>query len=504
MFNFFKRSKPVTESRGKNPYAAQRSFFSQDANRLMPNWVTSSVSIDRHLQEHLTLMRARSRELARQNPFAKKFTRLMSANIVGPNGVGIDPQVYKQVGRENRPDALANDAITKAFNDWAENHCDFSGVNSFIDIQSLAACTFPSDGEFIFEEIKGRQAGKYGYQLRVIDAELLDVHRNQRETNGNITRLGVERDQRGRPVRYWFREVDQHGNYHSGRNYSIEAENIIHCFFNEFPDQSRGIPWMSTGIERMKMIDGYEQAAIVAARAGAAKMGFFSSKSDDPYTGETAGADDYSPTITEAAAGTFEDIGDREFQAYDPKYPHEQYASFMTQNLQAVSAGWGISHASLSNNLSGVNYSSIRSGVMDDRELFKIIQNWFIRTFVGRVYKNWLTMAVMRGEIKINGTIPLSRPIEDYMGVKYQPKRWAWVDPLKDMQANKLAEEMGIRSPIDIIIEEGRDPEKVLAGYKKYIDLVKSFGLEEYINIGGKMAMPQKPQAPIEEDAEDE
>jgi lambda family phage portal protein len=261
---------------------------------------------------------------------------------------------------------------------------------------------------------------------------------------------------------------------------------------------------MSTGIERMKMIDGYEQAAIVAARAGAAKMGFFSSKSEDPYTGETAGADDYSPTITEAAAGTFEDIGDREFQAYDPKYPHEQYASFMTQNLQAVSTGWGISHASLSNNLSGVNYSSIRAGVMDDRELFKIIQNWFIRTFISRVYKNWLTMAVMRGEIKINGTIPLSRPIEDYMGVKYQPKRWAWVDPLKDMQANNLAVELGVRSPLDVIKEEGRDPEKVLAGYKKYIDLVKSFGLEEYINIGGKMAMPQKPQAPIEEDAEDE
>ena len=56
----------------------------------------------------------------------------------------------------------------------------------------------------------------------------------------------------------------------------IPAERI-HLYVPEDPDQSRGWPWAHTAIRRMGMLGGYEEAALVAARAGAAKMSSSSS-----------------------------------------------------------------------------------------------------------------------------------------------------------------------------------------------------------------------------------
>jgi len=40
--------------------------------------------------------------------------------------------------------------------------------------------------------------------------------------------------------------------------------------------------------------------------------------------------------------------------------------------------------------LEGVNYSSIRAGVLEDREIFKGLQDWFIRSLVMPVFDEWV------------------------------------------------------------------------------------------------------------------
>lgn len=463
----------------KNPWSQTRGFFSTDSGRFFEGWDTVSHSIDYYLKQDLVRLRARSRKLVRINENGKRAITLFKTNIVGPDGVRIQAQSRSLRNGKESLDMPANDAIEKAFMDWCDAHCDWKRQQSFIEQQNLAISNAVQDGEFLFRKHYGKSAGKYGFQLQAIDPELLDTQKNMPTKAGEI-RLGIEYDKNDRVIRYWFREKNFNGDYNSGRTYSIDAKYIIHGFIPEWPDQSRGIPWMHAGLETAKHLEKYNEAAIVASRAKAGAMGFLkSTDGKEAYTGEESGEDTYDEGVTldQMDAGTIKDIGDRDFANWDPKYPHEMYDPFIKSSLRRIAAAVGVSYHALSMDLADVNYSSIRAGVLEDREVFKGIQNWFIRTLVRPVYQEWLLMAYTMGQIKV-GQTSLSRPVEQYMPANYQPRRWAWVDPQKDGEANKLAIEQRLKSRSQIIREAGDDPESVWAEIAREEEKMRELKIE--------------------------
>lgn len=463
----------------RNPWGNMqaRSFFSGDSGRFFEGWDSQSHSIDFYLREELTKLRARSRRLVRMNPIGKRAVALFKSNVVGPSGVQIQAQSRSFMNGQDQLDKGANEAIEAAFMDWATFHCDFKGQHDFVDQQNIAISNSVQDGEFVFRKHYGKSAGKYGFQLESLDPELLDTQKNQPTKDGQI-RLGVEYGRNGRVVRYWFREKNFNGDYNSGRTYSIDAKYIIHGFMSEWPDQSRGIPWIHAGLETAKHLEKYEESAIVASRAKAGAMGFVKSNGEDKYRGEEDASDTYGEgaTLDQMDAGTIKDIGNNEFVDWDPKYPHEMYDPFIKSTLRRISSGWGLSYHALSMDLADVNFSSIRAGVLEDREIFKGIQNWFIRVLIRRVYEEWLLFAYTMGEIKV-GSTPLSRPVDQYMPAKFQPRRWAWVDPQKDGEANKLAIEQRLKSRSQIIRDQGDDPETIWNEIQREEDYLKKLGI---------------------------
>ena len=57
----------------------------------------------------------------------------------------------------------------------------------------------------------------------------------------------------------------------------VAAEDVIHLYRPGRPEQHRALPWMHPVMTGLKMLAGFEESSLVAARVGAAKMGFFSS-----------------------------------------------------------------------------------------------------------------------------------------------------------------------------------------------------------------------------------
>jgi len=150
------------------------------------------------------------------------------------------------------------------------------------------------------------------------------------------------------------------------------------------------------------------------------------------------------------------------FTPFDPDYPHQQFGAFVKTCLRGVASGLGVSYNSLSNDLEGVNYSSIRAGVLEDREAWKATQEWMSERFLRRVYLNWLPQALGLGVILGQGgsPLPLSR-LDKFSRHTWRPRRWDWVDPLKDTNANVIAVNNGLKSRQQIIRESGGDPEQV-------------------------------------------
>lgn len=458
----------------KHPKVRAGSFFSTDVGRLLQGWDQASQTVDYYLQTQLRQLRARSRDAVRANPFGKRFIQTIKSNVVGPMGVTVQAQSLFR----GEPDKAANDAIERAFSDWCQNHCDYLGRHTFVDLQNLAIGCAAQDGEFLFH--KRLENGQL--RLKFIDAELLDVEKNDLARSGNEIRLGVEYSPEGRVVRYHFKRKTHPvaGGYDNYEKYSLPADSIIHGFISEWPDQSRGIPWMHASLERSKHLDKYDEAAIVNARSNAAAMGFLrSNPGDEPYEGDEQYGDD---TLDQFEAGTIKDIGDRDFVSFDGKYPHQMYADFVKRQLQSIASGLGISYHSLSGDLEGVNYSSIRAGVLEDREIFKGLQNWFIRCFVRPVYEEWLSIEHAAGRIRIaprggGAPIRLGRPVEEYLPAHFQGRRWAWVDPQKDGYANQLAIQQRLKSRSQIIREQGDDPDEVFRACAQDEAKLKELGL---------------------------
>lgn len=468
MWPFKKKTKAPTYR--PNPHLNQKAgFFSQDSERLLSGWETSSYSIDHYLKSELVKIRARSRRMVRVNPYGKRFVEIMKSNIVGPSGVQVSAQ---RVTSKGRPDKRSNDAVEKAFKDWCDNHCDFFGRSSFVDLQNMAIACAAQDGEFFFEKV---QAGKYGFKLKAIDAELLDIDKHEETRNGQI-RMGVEYDREGRVIRYHFKEKSHQGDYRQGRSFTIRADRVIHGFISLYPDQSRGIPWMHASLEEAKHLEKYQEGAIVNARASANTFNVLSSEPGDEYTGDEQKSDYVS--LDNVAPGSTVDIGNRKLINVDPSYPHQMYDAFVKANLRSVASGWGISYHSLSNDLEGVNYSSIRAGVLEDRELFKLIQNWLVRVLIKPVFEEWVGMAYLNGQIVLPGGHPVSGPVESYEKASYQARRWAWVDPQKDMASNKIYIDEKLKSRSQIMREQGDDPESVWAEIAREQELMKSLGIK--------------------------
>jgi len=468
---FFSNKK--RDDRKEHSFAVKklRSFFTTEVNERLFGWTTSTSSIDAYLKTDLQNLRARSRELYRQNGFAKKFVALCKTNIVGPEGIMINSRLRK---RNGELDMRANEAIEYVLKDWMKpKNCDYRGTKSFKQILNLDINSNALDGEGLIEFREGPQYGKYGFQIVNLDAELIDLDKNERLHNGNQVRLGVEYDPEGiKRVAYHLKSVDINGNYTREKTRRVDADNLLVGHLEEFNDASHGLPWMHPVLEDLKSLGKYKDAALDAARNGAHKVGGITQETarngDQPaFTGDYQ---EDGQGYVDSESGQILDLGTKKFSTYDPSYPHEMYSPYIDKSIQGISSGLLVAHASLSNNLADVNFSSIRTGVLDQRDIFKMMQSWYIETKVVPIIERLIRWLVMSKQIKLLTTgNSLSRPYTDYQeAIEYRGRRWEWVDPKNDSQTAEIHRANNWKSSKRIMQEMGiTDPESEWEQIKK-------------------------------------
>lgn len=457
---FTKKTAPQ-QRRHAGPGKRVRYYNAGGINRLTGGWTTQAKHPDEIVLEKLPTLRARSREQFANNDYMVRFVNLTRSNVVGPRGMTLQARAMDNRGN---PDNADNQALERAFREWGrKGNCDASGCYTFADIQRLFMSTVVVDGEFLARELR---SGPFGYQLQLLDPEHLDVTHNRADLkNGNTIKFSIEFDGMGAPVAYYIRvDAAKASNYSwMGKNYvRVPADEIIHCFVPERVGQKRGIPAAATAMLRMNMLSGYEDAAITAARVGASTMGFFTRNAEGVgYEGDDV--DEDGAVITDVEPGVFEQLPEGvDFKAFDPDYPHQQFPEFVKACLRGISSGLGVSYHTLANDLEGVNYTSSRTGALEDREAWKALQEWMIENFLYRVYMRWLPRALKLGKITgpTGAALPQTR-LDKFSEHTWQGRRWDWVDPLKDTQANALAVAHGLKSRAEIIRSQGRDPDQV-------------------------------------------
>ena len=463
MLDIFKRNQKPVKKRG---------YDGVNAGRLFSDFVTSQKSADAELRYSLRALRDRCRELSRNNEYARRYINLLKTNVVGERGATLQ---VKAVNADGSMDQIGNRIIEQEWKRWGRTgNCTVDGRYSFADAQAMVMESLARDGECLVRMVN-YEGNRDRFALEFLEPDVLYEEKNEKLPNGNQIRMGVEMDRYRRPVAYHVlteHPGDVTYSTYARRTQRIPAEQVLHLYLPERAQQTRGVPWMSTAISALKMLHGYREAELVAARTAASKMGFFVSRAGDGFQ-----ADDYEGEIPimEAEPGSFHQLPQGvDFQQFDPQHPTSAFSDFEKSILRGIASGLGVSYHSLANDLTQTSYSSIRQGAIEDRDFFRYLQQFMVEHFLMPVYRQWLAQAMTVGVVNL----PISKFDKFADAAMFRPRGFQWVDPQKEINAHVIALQNGLISMQDVATIYGRDVEETFAQIARDKQLAKDFDLK--------------------------
>jgi len=452
--------------------SGERAFSAAATSRLTHGWATFGTGINADLEGALQALVARSRDWAMNTDMGRRYITLVQDNVPGPNGPTL--QVRATLGDSGRLDEAANQAVELAWYDWCQRgKCEITGRMSFADVcRAVIACD-ARDGEHLVRRIRSGQSMSltHGYGLQVLDVDRIAPKSFSQGVGNNHITLGVELDINGRPVALHLYTAHP-GDSSSGLAPKPIADrvpvgDVFHGFISERPEQVRGYPWASAVLLSANQLATYKQYALVAAKIGAAKMGFYVTDKDVLSGAMTLEEmkDATGELVQDVEAGMFEALPPGvSFESFNPDYPHQNFGNFVDDHSRGIAAGLNVAHHNLTGNMTGVNYSSARIAELAERAHWRSLQRWHIQSFVRPVFEEWLAMALLTQSIRLpsGAPLPAERLSKFAAAASFQPRSWAWVDPKNDVETAEISLRNDMKSLRQINDEQGVDLDEVL------------------------------------------
>jgi lambda family phage portal protein len=140
------------------------------------------------------------------------------------------------------------------------------------------------------------------------------------------------------------------------------------------------------------------------------------------------------------------------------------YEKWVKQQLRSIARGIGTTYEKLTGDLTDVNYSSIRAGLLAFQRFCKQIQLQTLAFQLCRPIAHiFLDIAVLSGALTISD---YARNKRAYRRIKWRPDSFPWVDPVKDQLADQSAVRNGFKSRAQVVAERGGDIEELDAEIK--------------------------------------
>lgn len=268
-----KRMKFIDRIANRLGYLKKRGYAAAKQSRLTSDWTMASASANTEIRRDVKTLRARSRQLERDNDYVRRYFKVLENNVLGSGGIKLQAKAKDADGTF---DTQANAKVEDAWRDWGKlGNCTVTGTQSWQDAQRLILRSVARDGSCLVRKVPNYE-NEHRFAIQILEADMLNHDANTRLQNGNTIRMGVEIDRWEKPVAYHL--LDSHDGDEFNRptkTTRIPADQIILAFMPERAHQSIGAPWLCSAMGRLNMLAGYEEAALVAARVSSAAMGFY-------------------------------------------------------------------------------------------------------------------------------------------------------------------------------------------------------------------------------------
>jgi len=455
-----------------------------------------TTSADAELRSSLATLRSRSRQLMRDAAFAKRARTLVVNNVIG-QGVGLQAHVENSRGQLH---TSVNDAIEVEWAEWcAADSCHTGGALAFGDLERAAMAQVFDAGE-VFLRVHMARFGRsrVPMALELIEAERIADQLVDPGTAGlrGELRMGIEVDQFQRALRYWVRARHPGDIYQSDMRgpdtvEGVMSSDIFHLRIIDRWPQTRSEPWLHTALRKLDDINEVTGLEVQAARGSAAFFGTVESNDDDtPPMGDDDEDDAANPVVNiDPLTVQHMDAG-KHFKFHQPTRPNTNLDPFVRFMLREISAAAGPSYESLSRDYSQSNYSSSRLSALDDKDLWRVLQQWWIRSFRLPLHRLWVQQATLAGALAPVALREYAANPRKFEAVTFKPRGWTWVDPTKEVAAFKEAVKAGFTTVSDVIAQTagGQDLEDMLTTRKRELQLMADAGVEVDTTVVPAMA----------------
>lgn len=449
------------------------------------------------------LLTSRVRDLARCNPTFQRYRDLIWAGVFGPEGIRLRSKIketedrviqspdekaairaydarwnnvakwtYERAGapfserksmqefgtngsrvaqiKIGAPDVYACLQIEKAWHEWKRaEFCDVRGTRTYDQIRQLRLWSAIRDGDCFLHMIRDPRVNKFGFSLRLINAEWVDRFYNGTLSNGDQVRMGIRYKNNawglGKPVSYFFIKRQPNdwqysipGVMNTGQGTlhdEVPADEVIHYARPVDADGTRPSPWLASAIPTSRQLDQYAIAEVVAARAQACKIGWLHS-TVVPEGGVPTDIDPRKAVPkTELTPGAIVGLPyGVEYTESDPKHPNGNFEAFRKAILRHQSAGMpGASYSELSNDYESISFSAGRLQRLSQDNITYLIQKFDIESAERPIFETWLEMALTVGAIPL----PLTK-FDKFKSAHFQGPRTPGVDEIKEVTAAAL------------------------------------------------------------------
>jgi lambda family phage portal protein len=469
-------------------------FDAGNRGRLNQGWNPSSAPNEQRKQAERTLIRVRAQDLEHNSDIAAGILQAFDRNVAG-TGIMLQAKIS-----HDTPGNQAGEMNQRIETLWKEyckaENIDITTTQSLEEITEMIIRRYIVDGGILIVKVYVPNS-EFPFKLQVRSVDEL----NTLVQPGEGTRIveGVELDEYNRPVAYHFKKTTDGYLLNPAETVRIPAKDVIYLFKKTSPQQVREVSQLVTALPRIKDANQFIEAVSIKERVLACMAVFI--KKDTPQGGVGRGVRgggentqiDYSGVSL--APGMIGELnpGD-EVQTVIPAGQASNTKEFITTLVRMIAAGLGLSYEAVSRDLSQVNYSSARQGLIEDRKLYKKLQKMIIERVLRPVYLEFLESMYLKGKLELPG---YSQDRSSYTAHMWVPPGSTWIDPKKEADANKTALDSNQDTLARICAERGEDWRDVVVQRAAEINLINEL-------IGERSEKEEQPNEKESPDDEEE
>ena len=408
-------------------------------------------------------LRQIARHMEQNYDLALGVLNTLVANIVGPSGIGIEPQPRRADGTID--DELARQILT-LWRDWAMVP-EVTRQHDWPSAQRLLCRSWLRDGEVFVQMVSGTIATldhrtKVPFSVEMLEADFVPMDLNATAPAQVVQ--GVEINAWGAPIGYHVYKANPTESAGvSLQTKRIPAANMLHLKNVHRIRQMRGVSVFASVLNRFDDLKEYEESERIAAKIAASMAAFIRKGSPDLYDPGSGNEDQRQMKFRPGMI--FDDLRPgEEIGTIDTNRPNPNLEIYRSGQLKAVAAGAGPTYSSIARTYDGT-YSAQRQELVEGYAIYGTLANEFIGRVVRPVYEQFVAAAVASGALRL----PAGISPETLDDAAYMPPAMPWIDPKKEMDAFGLAEDRCYMSGPEIIRRRGGNPIETLEQQARWV-----------------------------------